>query len=279
MDCLIELINIKKRYDGFTAVENVSFKIKKGEIFSIIGPNGAGKSTILKIICGLIKQTEGMIKLNNMQENDSEFKSIIGYMPEEIAVYEDMSVKGYLRFFAGVYDVKKDVSEPRIEQLLKFLNLEDKTIGNLSKGMKRKVLLARSLINNPEILVYDEPASGLDPVTAQNLLAYIIELKKQGKTIIMSAHDLTQVEEISDTILILNRGKIDVIGSISDIKSSYEKDLFSVRIKGKNKDETKRFSTKKEMVDFINKNKPEIISIKTKEKSLQEIFVNKYKNE
>jgi len=272
---IIELNNISKKYNDFLAVDKVSFKIRKGEIFSIIGPNGAGKTTILKIICGLLKQTEGEIRVDNHLSDELEKKRIIGYMPEESALYENMSVADYLAFFAELYDVPKQAARQKTGELLKFLNLENKLIASLSKGMKRKVLLARSLINDPEILVYDEPASGLDPVIARNLLDHILRLKEKGKTLVMSAHDLSQIEEVSDTLLILSEGRIDILGSVSEIKAKYGKNEYTLTYKDGT---TKVFSGKKDMLSQINRSKRPVVGLQEKERTLQEIFIDKFKN-
>jgi len=264
---LVEATDLKKSYGSFMAVDGVTFSIRKGEIFAILGPNGAGKTTIIKILCRLIRPTSGNIKV---QLDCSDLRSAIGYMPEESALYDSMRVTEYLRFFASLYNVGKQAAKKRINDAMGFLKLDDKVIGEMSKGMRRKVLLARSLVNDPEILVYDEPASGLDPVIAQGLLEHILALKKSGKTIILSAHDLTQVEEISDTILILNRGRVDIQGRVSDIKKKYGHSSYEVLL-GNGK---KVFRDKKSMLRFLK-----VRDVKFHEQSLHEIFVEKFKNE
>lgn len=259
-DILMKAVNLKKSYGEFKALKGVDFEANPGEIYSIIGPNGAGKSTLLKIICGLISPTSGQIDVTD--------KSLIGYMPEENAIYEDMTVSEYLKFFASLYRVK-----PRIKELLDFLKLDDKKIGEMSKGMKRKTLLARSLINDPLVLVYDEPASGLDPLTAQNMLDYIVKLKNEGKTIILSAHDLAQVEAVTDRLMILNKGRVEVSGTLDYVKERFGHEPFRLKLKNK----TKTFRKKSDMIDYINKHRPQIVSI-DEENSLQKIFVEKFKN-
>ena len=274
----IEFRDITKRYDGFPAVESLAFSVEKGEIFSIIGPNGAGKSTILKLICGLISQTAGSILIDGLRTDRAALSRVIGYMPEESALYEGMAVRDYLSFFADLYDIPAEAARKRITELMEFLGLEDRQIETLSKGMRRKVLLARSLVNSPGILIYDEPASGLDPVIARNLLDHIQKLKGEGKTIIMSAHDLSHVEEISDRIMILNRGRIDILGSINDIRRRYGASLFTLTISSGKKSIRKSFSDKASMLRFINSTRPHLSGISAKERSLQEIFVEKFKN-
>ena len=270
----IRLESISKRYKGITALESVSFELKPGQVFALIGPNGAGKSTTIKIICGLIEPTEGRIRVGDDELDFKELKKSIGYMPEESALYENMTVSEYLLFFSELYDVSASAARRRIGELLAFLKLEDKQISLMSKGMKRKALLARALINDPEILVFDEPASGLDPVTARSLLDRIKDLSTEGKTVLMSAHDLTQVEEVSDRILILDKGRVYMQGTTEEIKHGLGAESFLAVFGGKEL----RFKDKKSMIEHINKSKAELIDLKVDERRLQEIFVERFKD-
>lgn len=266
---MIKFSNVTKSYAGFAAVRDISFSIEKGEIFAILGPNGAGKTTTLKMLCGLISSTSGKIEFNGSKLD----KKIIGYMPEENALYESMHVREYLRFFAGLYDIDKDVAEKRIGDLLNMLELDDKEIVNLSKGMKRKLLLARSLINDPEVLVYDEPASGLDPAIARGLVEHIKQLKSHGKTIIISAHDLAQIEELADRIMILSKGAAEFIGTLDELKAKFSQPYVAVFSNGK-----KSFKNKSEMISYIKKHSRSLKDFQTSGKTLQEIFVERFKN-
>ncbi|MFB6182578.1 MAG: ABC transporter ATP-binding protein, partial [Candidatus Nanohaloarchaea archaeon] len=164
----VKVQSISKSYNGKKAVKNVSFSLDQSEILGVIGPNGAGKTTTLKIVSGLIKPDEGDISVFGSDISDiKKYKSRIGYMPEESAVYRNLTLREYLNFFGKIYDVGKEDREERINLYMDKMNLDkqvlDKKTGNLSKGMKRKALLIRSLINDPDLLIYDEPASGLDP--------------------------------------------------------------------------------------------------------------------
>ncbi|MCS3924490.1 ABC-2 type transport system ATP-binding protein [Methanosalsum natronophilum] len=203
----------------------MTFNVYPGEIFGIIGPNGAGKSTTLKMLIGLIKPTSGTIKINGLglSSNMVEIKSILGFLPEDSTLYENMEVEEYLLFFSELYGLDKKDANERIFRLLTDLSLNpySKKIGDLSKGMKRKVAIARSLINEPDILVYDEPGSGLDPMTSNFITEYIGQLKNEGKTIVFSAHNLYQMDKLCDRILIIKDGKQKALGSPGEIKKQY----------------------------------------------------------
>jgi len=270
---IISVSGLTKSYNSFTALDNVSFSIKKGEVFSIIGPNGAGKTTLIKIVCGLIKPTTGSISVN-IDTDDT--RKVIGYMPEESALYDSMKVTEYLRFFAELFDVPKEKYSKRIAELIEFFALPDKEIQTMSKGMRRKVLLARSLINDPELLVFDEPASGLDPVIARSLLQYIRKLRGMGKTIVMTAHDMAQIEEISDRILIMRGGKIELQGTIADIKDKYNAGEYWIEHKAKGKTSRKSFKTREELVAYVKNHK--VTNLRAAEKTLEQIFIDRFKN-
>ncbi|WP_259135373.1 ABC transporter ATP-binding protein [Methanosalsum natronophilum] len=222
---MIEVNDLQKFYEDFSAVSSLTFNVYPGEIFGIIGPNGAGKSTTLKMLIGLIKPTSGTIKINGLglSSNMVEIKSILGFLPEDSTLYENMEVEEYLLFFSELYGLDKKDANERIFRLLTDLSLNpySKKIGDLSKGMKRKVAIARSLINEPDILVYDEPGSGLDPMTSNFITEYIGQLKNEGKTIVFSAHNLYQMDKLCDRILIIKDGKQKALGSPGEIKKQY----------------------------------------------------------
>ncbi|TGC08180.1 ABC transporter ATP-binding protein [Methanolobus halotolerans] len=224
---MIEVNGLRKEYGDFVAVENLSFFIGRGEIFGIVGPNGAGKTTTLKMLGGLIRPSKGSITMKGleMSRDPVRIKSFLGFLPEESPLYEGMSVDDYLMFFAELYDIDKSVARKRISDLLfdLSLNADGKKIGDLSKGMKRKVAIARSLINDPDVLIYDEPASGLDPMTSRYITDYVRSLKKAGKTIVFTAHNLYQVESLCDNILIMKDGREVIQGTADLIREEYGK--------------------------------------------------------
>jgi ABC-2 type transport system ATP-binding protein len=280
---MLKISNLKKKFGSFTAVNNISFNVSSGEILSIIGPNGAGKTTTLKMICSLLKPDFGTIEFEGLDyKNDIDIiKKKIGFVPEESAIYEGMNAIEYLRFFCELYDIPSNVIDSKINYLLDSLKLEYKNrpLGNLSKGMKRKVLIARSLINDPEILIYDEPASGLDPITTNFILNYILKLKNKGKTIIFTAHNLHQVEFVCDRIILINKGKIIINDDLKNVKRLFGDSNYSIEYFDNNESKLKsrEYSNIDEFNSALlkfNKDKTiKIIDIKRSEKSLQDIFL------
>jgi ABC-2 type transport system ATP-binding protein len=217
--------DLVKKYNGFTALDGVSFEFSDGEIFGIIGHNGAGKTTLLKIMAGLIAPTSGSLSINGIDvvKDPVALKGMLGYLPEESRLYETMTVENYLSFFGEIYGLSPQVIRERCRQLLAVLSLEPngKKIGEFSKGMKRKAAIARSLIHNPDLLIYDEATSGLDPMTSRFIADYLRTLKREKKTVILSAHNLYQVEAICDRVMILRRGQMIAFGSMSQLRERF----------------------------------------------------------
>jgi ABC-2 type transport system ATP-binding protein len=222
---MITARNLTKNYDGFVALDNVSFGFEDGEIFGIIGHNGAGKTTLLKIISGLVTPTAGELFINDTDviKNPVALKEHLGYLPEESRLYETMTAEDYLAFFGEIYGLPPQEIRVRTNQLFAALSLETggKKIGEFSKGMKRKVAIARSLIHDPEFLVYDEATSGLDPMTSRFIADYLRRLKTENKTIVLSAHNLYQVEAICDKVMILRRGKVVAFGNMHELREQF----------------------------------------------------------
>lgn len=217
--------DLVKKYGGFTALDGVSFEFPDGEILGIIGHNGAGKTTLLKIMSGLIAPTSGSLSINGIDvvKDPVALKGMLGYLPEESRLYETMTVENYLSFFGEIYGLSPQVIRERCRQLLAVLSLEPdgKKIGEFSKGMKRKAAIARSLIHNPDLLIYDEATSGLDPMTSRFIADYLRTLKREKKTVILSAHNLYQVEAICDRVMILRRGQMIAFGSMSQLRERF----------------------------------------------------------
>jgi ABC-2 type transport system ATP-binding protein len=222
---MITARNLTKNFDGFMALDGVSFEFEDGEIFGIIGHNGAGKTTLLKIISGLIAPTSGELLINDIDvvKNPIALKENLGYLPEESRLYETMTAENYLAFFGEIYGLSPQEIRVRSSQLFAALSLEPegKKIGEFSKGMKRKVAIARSLIHEPNFLVYDEATSGLDPMTSRFIADYLRTLKNEGKTIVLSAHNLYQVEAICDKVMILKRGKMVAFGTMKELREQF----------------------------------------------------------
>ena len=220
---MIEVSGLRKTYGDFAAVVDSSFSVASGEVFGIVGPNGAGKTTTLKMLAGLIESTAGSATVAGYDAGDPKMRHHLGFLPEESPLYEDMTAKSYLSFFADLYDVPADVAEERIASTLDRLELthRDRRLGDVSKGMKRKVAIARSLVNDPDVLIYDEPASGLDPLTTNSVLAFTEELRDADKTVLFSAHNLYHVESICDRVIIMNEGRIIARGSVDEIRETH----------------------------------------------------------
>ncbi|HXX55146.1 MAG TPA: ABC transporter ATP-binding protein [Methanoregula sp.] len=229
---MITARNITKKFDGFVALDDVSFEFEDGEIFGIIGHNGAGKTTLLKIVSGLIAPTSGALYINDIDvvRDKMALKENLGYLPEESRLYETMTAESYLAFFGEIYGLSPQEVKVRSNQLFAALSLETggKKIGEFSKGMKRKTAIARSLIHDPNFLVYDEATSGLDPMTSRFIADYLRTLKKEGKTIVLSAHNLYQVEAICDKVMILRRGKMVAFGNMSQLREQFGSITYSI---------------------------------------------------
>ena len=230
---MIKARSIVKDYNGFKALDGISFELEDTGIFGIIGHNGAGKTTLLKIMSGLIPPTSGELEIGGIDavKNPDALKERLGYLPEESRLYENMNVEGYLSFFGEIYGLSQEEIDERRKNLLGRLNLDagNKKLGELSKGMKRKVAIARSLIHDPTFLVYDEPTSGLDPMTSRYISEFLRSMKNDNdKTILLSAHNLFQVEEICDKIMILQRGRIAALGSMDELRDEYGSITYNV---------------------------------------------------
>lgn len=224
---MIKLKQVSKLYDQFVAVDNLDLEVEDGEIMGIIGHNGAGKTTTLKMISGLLAPTSGTIEVmgRDIVKDSIPVKKVLGYLPEESPLYESMTVTEYLLFFAELYNISKKVARERMTTILESLKLDEvnKMTGELSKGMKRKVAIARTLLHDPTLLIMDEPNSGLDPLTSFFIIDYLKKLREDGKTILLSAHNLFHVEYICDRIAIMKKGKLLVCDSMKSLRDKLGK--------------------------------------------------------
>lgn len=228
--------NLTKKFGSQRAVDNISFEVKTGEILGFLGPNGAGKTTTMKILTCYMAPSDGDAKVNNLSilEHQDEIKKKIGYLPENNPLYYDMPVLDYLKFVAELQGVQKEKIQNKITEMVFVcgLNIEKhKKIGELSKGFRQRVGLAQALIHDPEILILDEPTTGLDPNQIVEIRKLIKEIGKQ-KTVILSTHILPEVEATCDRILIINKGKIVADGT-SDMlrKRASGEEMVKVQIK------------------------------------------------
>jgi ABC-2 type transport system ATP-binding protein len=227
---VIDVRELRKEYGGFVAVEDSTFSIESGEVYGVIGPNGAGKTTTLKTLAGLLEPTSGRVEIDGKPADDRETRRLLGFLPEESPLYEEMTPLSYLRFFADLYDVPRAVADERIHDALDRLELDHRTrpLGDMSKGMKRKVAIARSLVNDPDVLIYDEPASGLDPLTTNYIIDFTRELADEGRTVVFSAHNLYHVEEVCDRVAIMNEGRIVAEGALEELREQYGRTEYHV---------------------------------------------------
>jgi ABC-2 type transport system ATP-binding protein len=283
---MIEARDLTKAYGDFLAVDSATFSVDRGEVFGIIGPNGAGKTTTLKMIAGLLEPTGGDVTVDGRAADAIETRQLLGFLPEESPLYEEMTPLSYLRFFADLYDVPRERADERIHDALDDLDLEhrERPIGDMSKGMKRKVAIARSLINDPDVLIYDEPASGLDPLTTNYVLEFVRELRDAGKTVLFSAHNLYHVESVCDRVAIMNRGEIVARGTVPEIRETYgttEYRVFtSVALDGSEREGDRHAVTVDDMdaVEAVRERAAaaggEVVDIRTREPSLEEIFLD-----
>ncbi|MBT8508202.1 multidrug ABC transporter ATP-binding protein [Methanomicrobiaceae archaeon CYW5] len=231
---MIRAEGLIKDYDGFRALDGVSFETDEPGIFGIIGHNGAGKTTLLKIMAGLMQPTAGTLVINGIDvvRDPVSLRRTLGYLPEESRLYDTMTVDSYLSFFGELYHLDRATIADRGERLLSSLQLDHggKKIGELSKGMRRKVAIARSLIHDPSLLIYDEPTSGLDPMTSRYIIEYLARLRdEEERTILLSAHNLLQVEEICDRILILRKGREIAFGTMDELRSKFGTFSYHIR--------------------------------------------------
>lgn len=231
MDIVVR--NLTKQYGQQRAVDNLSFEVKTGEILGFLGPNGAGKSTTMKAITGYIVPTEGSISVGkyDLAENADKVKQLIGYLPEHNPLYLDMNIIDYLRYMAKLQRIRKDKINDRILEMVNVCGLEGekhKRISELSKGYRQRVGLAQALIHDPQVLVLDEPTTGLDPNQIVEIRELIRKIARE-KTIILSSHILAEVEATCDRILIINKGKIVADGTAEQLRKA-EKGAEYVRV-------------------------------------------------
>ncbi len=220
---MIEVSHFTKHYGSFVAVEDLSFTIERGEIFGFIGPNGAGKSTTIRFLATLLRPTsgEGRICGHSVVNDPMAVRRVIGFMPDDFGVYDGMKVWEFLDFFAVAYQIPRSARRQIIGQVLELLDLthkRDDYVNGLSKGMKQRLCLAKTLVHDPPVLILDEPASGLDPRARLEMKALLNELKGMGKTILVSSHILSELADFCTSIGIIERGKLLSAGGIREIQ-------------------------------------------------------------
>lgn len=219
---MIEVRALTHDFDGVVAVDDASFQVAEGDVFGFIGPNGAGKTTTIRVLATLLKPTAGDAFIDgvSVSEDPQRVRGLIGYMPDVFGVYENITVREYLEFFAGAYDIPRHQRRATIGgvmELCDLLSLEHRMVANLSKGMKQRLCLAKVLVHDPKVLILDEPASGLDPRARIELRALVQELREMGKTILVSSHILSELGDICNTVGIIEQGRMLACGPMRDM--------------------------------------------------------------
>lgn len=221
---MIETENLTRKFGELTAVDNVTLKVNKGEVFGFLGPNGAGKTTTVRMLCCLISKTSGKARVGDFdvdhEEDRLKIRKLIGYLSGDVGLYENLSAYKNLDFYGKLYEVPSAEREENIKRLLQLLGLwerKDDTVAGLSKGMKQKLAIARALIHEPQVLFLDEPTANLDPLAAKTVRDFILELKKEKRTIFMNTHNLAEAERVCDRIALL-KTKLIGVGSPEDLE-------------------------------------------------------------
>ncbi|MFA6394041.1 MAG: ABC transporter ATP-binding protein [Patescibacteria group bacterium] len=227
MPIVLEVKNLSKNYGSVVAAKDVSFNVSDNEIFALIGPNGAGKSTTIRMVATILKPTSGMAKVleHDIVKDAARVREVISYLPEEAGAYKNLTGRQYLKFMADLYadDKKKAKEFVLLGEELSGLGkrLTDK-IGTYSKGMTRKILLARTLMIHPKLAILDEPTSGLDMINALEIRKIIRQFSRQGMAVLLSSHNMLEIEFLSDRVGIIDKGEIREIGTSEELKEKYD---------------------------------------------------------
>jgi ABC-2 type transport system ATP-binding protein len=226
--------NVSKRFGDFSAVEDLSFDVRAGRVFGFLGPNGAGKTTTIRMIVGITVPDEGSIELFG-KKMSAALQDRIGYLPEERGLYKKMKIADQLRYFAALKGMSSADTEKRMDFWLDRMNLGEwkkKKTTDLSKGMQQKIQFISTVMHDPDLLILDEPFSGLDPINVEFLMEVISEFKTQDKTIIFSTHLMETAEKLCNDILLINKARKVIAGSLREVKESYGRNLIALRARG-----------------------------------------------
>lgn len=298
---MLEINKIYKEYEKNIAVDEISLKIKKGEIFGILGPNGAGKSTLISMICGLVKKTSGEVTYEEQTKSIREWKSNIGIVPQDFALYWDLTAEENIKFFCSLYGFKGEELNKRVSRTLEFVGLTDvknNLTSTFSGGMKRRLNIGCAIAHSPKLIIMDEPTVGIDPQSRNHVLESVLKLRDEGATIIYTSHYMQEVDDICDRIAIVDKGKIIAEGTSSELKSlvgqgniydvevvkrikNLEDKLMEVTgiekviyIDGKYKINTLKSSKIiSKIVEVVSENNGEIINISNEIPSLETVFL------
>jgi len=300
----VEIRNLVKRFHNIVthewvaAVNDISLEVPQGEIFGFLGPNGAGKTTTIKALLGLIFPDAGVVKVLGQEPGENEVKYQISYLPESPYFYEHMTAREMISFYASLFGMSGAQRNKRVDYLIELVGLNNagnKPLRAFSKGMLQRVGIAQSLVNDPKVLFFDEPTSGLDPIAHRDIRDLIIHLKNEGRTLFLSSHQLSDVEEVCDRVSILYRGKIRKIGRVEDLIAGGKVEVIADGIKltpaisaelKANSDSivenqnghivitgSADNATKQTLIDIIRKNDGSVVSVAPTRRTLEDIFI------
>jgi len=297
---IIRVKSLVKKFNSFTAVDNISFEVEKGEIFGLLGPNGAGKTTTIRMITGIFNPTKGSIYVNeyNMEKESLKAKQLMGIVPEMANAYVDLSAYKNMVLIGELYGIEKQKIQERTENLLKLFGLLERKndkVKTFSKGMKQRLIIAMGLINDPKLLFLDEPTSGLDVESVRLIRGLIRKFNDEGTTVILTTHNIEEADNLCDKVAIMNYGKIvaidrparlkHIIESTSSIEVAFEKKVDMEKLKFKEVGPIKKIGDKirlytenpEEIIPLLFKysqsSKNKILSINTLGPNLEDIFV------
>ncbi len=234
---MLSIKNVTKRYDGHTAVDDLSLVVEPGGIYGLLGPNGAGKTTTIRMIMNIIQPDEGSIDIFDAPLSEKT-KEKIGYLPEERGMYRKMKVLDHLVFLGEIKGIDRSTAVMRANEWLDRVELgdwRDKEVEALSKGMQQKIQFISTVLHDPQLVILDEPFSGLDPINTQILKDIIITMKNEGRTVILSTHLMDQVEKLCERICLINKGRKVLEGKLSELKLKFSKNVVSMRFSGDKK--------------------------------------------
>lgn len=225
---MVKVTNLSKSFKNVNAVNNVSFTVEPGEIVGLLGENGAGKTTTLRMLATMLKPTSGTVEINgyDILNDGDKVRSQIGILfGGEVGLYDRLTARENIRYFAMLNGISKEEADRNISELCKLLDMDeyiDRRVGKFSRGMKQKVAIARSIIHNPKVMLFDEPTMGLDVTASRIVQNFIFKCKEENKAIIFSSHSMQEVEKLCDRVIIINKGKIIENIRIQDLKEKYK---------------------------------------------------------
>lgn len=275
-DIVIETRNLGKVYRDFwgrkkvQALKSLDIEVKRGEVFGLLGPNGSGKSTTIKLLLGLLFPTNGRAFVFGKEASEVSKNERIGYLPEESYLYKFLNAEETLDFYGRLFDMPADVRRQRARTLIEMVGLQRarrRQLKEYSKGMTRRIGLAQALINEPELLVLDEPTTGLDPIGSREMKDLILRLRDQGKTILMCSHQLADVQDVCDRIAILYQGELKELGRVDSLLKV--QDVTEIHTKALSED------AKREIQEVLRKHGSEILQMDNPTMTMEELFLDK----